>query len=108
MVALKDTGKNLSATFKVKQNKNAAEKINWTVKLKTGTGDENAHKATISTKGKVTIKKGEYKAGNEFIVTATSDVSEITVQATIKIVTTSAGVTVWKNAEDKTPILTLQ
>ena len=94
-VVLKDTNKNLSASFSVKQNKNAKEAVNWSVDLESGAEDS---KATVSNKGKVTIKKGDYKAGDEFTVTAKAAESGVTAKATIKIVSASAAVQIQNEA----------
>lgn len=91
-VVLKDTRKALSASFSVKQNKDAKENITWSM---TGTksGDKNT-KIEITQKGKVTFGKDSgYKAGDKFIVTAKSQ-SGVTATATIEIVSPSTAVRV--------------
>ena len=96
-VVLKNTGKALSASFSVKQNKDAKETITWSM---TGTkaGDKNT-KIEITNKGKVTFGKDSgYKAGDTYTVTATSQ-SGVKATATIEIVSPSTAVRVAKNAQ---------
>lgn len=91
-VVLKDTGKALSASFSVKQNKDAKETITWSM---TGTkaGDKNT-KIEITNKGKVTFGKDSgYKAGDTYTVTAISQ-SGVKATATIEIVSPSTAVRV--------------
>lgn len=91
-VVLKDTGKALSASFSVKQNKNAKETITWSMEG-TKSGDKNT-KIEITNKGKVTFGKDSgYKAGDKYIVTAKSQ-SGVTATATIEIVSPSTAVQV--------------
>jgi len=80
-VVLKDTGKALSASFSVKQNKDAKETITWSMEG-TKSGDKNT-KIEITQKGKVTFGKDSgYKAGEKYVVTATSQ-SGVKATATI-------------------------
>jgi len=91
-VVLKDTGKALSASFSVKQNKDAKETITWSMEG-TKSGDKNT-KIEITQKGKVTFGKDSgYKAGEKYVVTATSQ-SGVKATATIEIVSPSTAVRV--------------
>lgn len=91
-VVLKNTGKALSASFSVKQNKDAKETITWSM-TRTKTGDKNT-KIEITNKGKVTFGKDSgYKAGDTYTVTATSQ-SGVKATATIEIVSPSTAVRV--------------
>lgn len=89
-VVVKAANKNTSVTFKATQNKGAKETITWSVE-KNGTVNEAA--ATITNKGKVTLKKDNYAAGDVFTVKATSK-SGVTAAATIQVVTASTAVRV--------------
>lgn len=88
-VVVKEANKNVNVTFKATQNKGAKETLTWSV-VKNGVADANA--ATVKN-GKVTLKKGQYAAGNVFTVTASAP-SGVTAKATIQIVKPSAGVRV--------------
>lgn len=83
--------KNANVSFKITQNKGAKEKIDWSV---VKNGEKNDAAATVTTKGKVTLKKNQYVAGDVFTVTAKAKESGVTAKATIKIITPSTGVRV--------------
>ncbi len=90
-VVVKEANKNASVSLKATQNKNAKETLEWSV-VKNGEKNDNA--ATVTNKGKVTLKKGMFAAGDVFTVTARAKESGVTAKATIKIITPSAGVRV--------------
>lgn len=98
-VVVKAADKDTGVTFKATQNKGAKEKITWSVQKKI-VADDNSVKFeevpdTVAKvdqkKSKVTLKKGNYEAGDVFTVKATSQ-SGVTATATIQVITASAGV----------------
>lgn len=98
-VVVKAANKDTGVTFKATQNKGAKEKITWSVQKKI-VADDNSVKfedvpETVAKvdqrKSKVTLKKGNYEAGDVFTVKATSQ-SGVTATATIQVITASAGV----------------
>ena len=92
-VVLKDTGKKQTVSFSVKQNKNAKETITWSL-----VGEKEG--VSIDTKkGKVTLDKDAYKAGDVFTVVAKSQ-SGVTAKATIKVVTASTAVEI-RNSDNE-------
>ncbi|MDE7185105.1 MAG: hypothetical protein K2O40_11690 [Lachnospiraceae bacterium] len=90
-VVLKDTQKLQNVTFTVKQNKNAKDAVTWSVvQTKGSTEGRNVNFANTA-KGKLTLAKEGYEAGDEFVVTAKA-ASGVTATATVKVVTASTAV----------------
>lgn len=100
----KGNAKKQTVSLNVKANKNAVMNIDsWDMTQVAGAGAAITNKSA-NAKGLYT-KAGKfeltaYKPGDEFVVTA-MDKSGATATATIKIVTTSTDVTIWKTDKDE-------